>query len=367
MGLHPAFLQNTVAGPIAGHGRLPLPANDLDLTILPLSLQVSRRDMHDISPLPDAGPVLAIEPAEPLALPRPSAWNRKWTAAIVVSCLLHAAVAAAFLMPSGMSSPQDAEQPEGSDQSGTKVAGSALDKDPAAINVALVPNPQPAKPQPATPSKPTPPKEASQPATEAAKPPLKPLPDPVKQPPVTPDILVAGAPRSDDQSIARKADTPAQPTVQAESTVTPVAVPERPPIPSARPTPATAPSRATDEKRGTADGQDRSAQAASKGKRQKEAGSAADDNYRGDVFRKLGSVNRTLPPSLQLAARNNAVVTFVIGRKGNINALRILETSGSTAFDQAALGIVRKAAPFPPIPPQAASESLEFETEIGPF
>ncbi len=321
--------------------------------------------MQDINPLPEAGAELTIEPTEPLALPRPSAWNRKWTAAIAVSCLLHAAVAAAFLIsPTGISSFQDAEQPEGSEQSGTKMAGSALDKDPAAINVALVPNPQPAKPQPATP-KPTPPTEPSRPAEEAAKPPTK--PEPVKQQTVAPDILVAGVPRPDGQSVAPRTETSAQPTVQAESTQAPVAVPERPPIPRARPTPAAAPSKMADEKRGTADGEDRSAQAASKGKRQKEAGTAAEDNYRGDVFRKLGSVNRTLPPSLQLAARNNAVVTFVIGRKGNINELRILETSGSAAFDQAALGIVRKAAPFPPIPPQAANANLEFETEIGPF
>ncbi|WP_245481956.1 TonB family protein, partial [Mesorhizobium sp. M7A.F.Ca.CA.004.08.2.1] len=329
-----------------------------------LSLQVSRRDMQDINPLPEAGAELTIEPTEPLALPRPSAWSRKWTAAIVVSCLLHVAVAAAFLIsPTGISSFQDAEQPEGSEQSGSNVAGSALDKDPAAINVALVPSPQPAKPQPATPPKPSPPTEPSRPAKEAATT----KPEPVKQQTVAPDILVAGVPRPDGQSVAPKTETPAQLTVQPESTEAPVAVPERPPIPRARPTPAAAPSKMADEKRGTADGEDRSAQAASKGKRQKEAGTAAEDNYRGDVFRKLGSVNRTLPPSLQLAARNNAVVTFVIGRKGNINELRILETSGSAAFDQAALGIVRKAAPFPPIPPQAASANLEFETEIGPF
>lgn len=365
MGLHHAFPRNTVVQPLADDSRLP--ANDLDLTTLLLSLQVSRRDMQDINPLPEAGAELTIEPTEPLALPRPSAWSRKWTAAIVVSCLLHVAVAAAFLIsPTGISSFQDAEQPEGSEQSGSNVAGSALDKDPAAINVALVPSPQPAKPQPATPPKPSPPTEPSQPVKDAAKP-LKPLPEAVKQQTLTPDILVAGAPRSDDQTVDRKAETPAEPTVQAESTEAPVAVPERPPIPGARPTPAAAPSEMADEKRGAADGEDRSAQAASKGKRQKEAGTAAEDNYRGDVFRKLGSVNRTLPPSLQLAARNNAVVTFVIGRKGNINELRILETSGSAAFDQAALGIVRKAAPFPPIPPQAASANLEFETEIGPF
>jgi protein TonB len=324
--------------------------------------------MREPSPLPEAGAELAITPTEPLALPRPSAWNRKWTAAIVVSCLLHAAVAAAFLIsPSGKSSFQDAEQPEGSDQSGTNVVGSALDKDPAAINVALVPNPQPAKPEPAKPAKPSPPTEPSRPAEEAAKPPLKALPEPVKQQAVTPDILVAGAPRPDDQSVAPKTETPAQPTVQPESAEAPVAIPEQPPIPSARPTPAAAPSKTADEKRGTADGQDRLAQAASKGKKQKEAGSAAEDSYRGDVIRKLSRVNRSVPPSVQLTARNNAVVTFVIGSRGGIDELRILQSSGSPNFDQVVLGIVRKAAPFPPIPPQAASPTLEFEAEIGPF
>jgi protein TonB len=323
--------------------------------------------MQDISPLPNAGAELAIKPTEPLAPLRPSAWNRKWTAAIVVSCLLHAAVAAAFLIsPSGTSSSHNAEQPEGSDQSGTNVVGSALDKDPAAIDVALVPNPQPIKPEPAKPARPVLPTEPAQRAREAAKPPLKPLPEPVKQQTVTPDILVAGAPRPDDQSVVPKTETPAQPTVQAESTEAPVAVPEQPPIPSARPTPAAAPSKAADEKRGTADGQDRLAQAASKGKKQKEAGSAAEDSYRSDVIRKLSRVNRAVPPSVQLTARNNAVVTFVIGSRGGIDELRILQSSGSPNLDQVVLGIVRKAAPFPPIPPKVG-DSLVFTGAIGPF
>ncbi|WP_245446249.1 TonB family protein [Mesorhizobium kowhaii] len=260
-------------------------------------------------------------------------------------------------------------QSEGSDQSGTNVVGSALDREPAVMKVTLVPNPQPTKPEPVKAARPTPPTEPSQPARDATKQPVEPLPEAVKQPAVTPDILVAGAPRSDDQSVAPKTETPAQPTVQAESTEAPAAVPEQPPIPSARPSPAAAPPRTSqsDEKRGTADGQDRLAQAASKGKKQKEAGRAAEDSYRGDVIRKLSRVNRGVPPSVQLAARNNAVVTFAIGSRGGIDDLRILQSSGSPNFDQVVLGIVRKAAPFPPIPSQAASNSLVFEAEIGPF
>ena len=80
------------------------------------------------APSPTAGTELAIVPAEPLAQPRPSAENRKWTVAIVASCLLHAAAAAAFLIaPAGTFDSRDAIQSEGTDQSGANVVGSALD------------------------------------------------------------------------------------------------------------------------------------------------------------------------------------------------------------------------------------------------
>ncbi|BAB48596.1 energy transducer TonB family protein [Mesorhizobium japonicum] len=75
---------------------------------------------------------------------------------------------------------------------------------------------------------------------------------------------------------------------------------------------------------------------------------------------------RAVPPSLQATARSNTVVTFVIGRQGNIDELRVVESSGSATFDQIVLGFVRKAAPFPPIPPKVGN-SLEFTGAIGPF
>ncbi|KAA3449392.1 energy transducer TonB [Mesorhizobium sp. SARCC-RB16n] len=337
--------------------------------------------MQKPSPLPDAGDQLAIVPAEPLAQMRPPAGNGKWVTAIAISGLLHAAVAAAFLIsPARTFDSRETEQSEGGDHTGDKVAGSALDKDPTAINVRLVPNQPPVNPRQAEAVRAAPPTEPSQPVRKTATQDREPVRDavkqasqpsrePAKQPVVTPDILATARSRPDDQSVAARSETPAQPSVQAETVEMPVAVPDQPPIPYARPTPAAVPAiaEAGDKRSGTADGQDRPAQAASKGKRQKEAGSAAEGSYRGDVFRKLGSVNRTLPPSLQLAARNNAVVAFVIGRKGDMDQLRILESSGSATFDEAALGIVRKAAPFPPIPPQAGTPSLEFEVGIGPF
>ncbi|AZO01541.1 TonB family protein [Mesorhizobium sp. M9A.F.Ca.ET.002.03.1.2] len=326
--------------------------------------------MQEIGPLPDAGGELAITPTEPLTPARPSAQNRKWTAAIVISCLLHAAVAAVFLIsPSGTFDFEDGAQAEGSDRSGADVTGSALDHKTPAVKVALVPSPPPAKPQAARTeaAKPVPPVEPPQPATQATAQAPKPSPEAVKQPTVTPDILVADAPRPDDRSVNRKTEIPAQPVVPPESTETTAVFTGQPPIPSPRPSPAAAPASETNEKRGTADGQEQFAQAASKGKKQNEAGIAAEASYRGDVLRKLSRVNRAVPPSVQGTARKNTVVTLVIGSKGNIDELRILESSGSAAFDQAVLGFVRKAAPFPPIPPQAASKSMLFEGAIGPF
>ena len=205
-----------MAWPMAGHGSLIPGANDLDLTFARWSLQFPTRDMQEISPLPNAGSELAIAPAEPLAVARPTARNSKWPAAIIVSGLLHGAAAAFFLIsPSGRFDSPDTMQSEGSDQTGDKVTGSALDKDPAAVNVRLVPNPQP----PTKPSQPE--RQAAEPIQEAAKP----LPEAVKQPAVTPDILVAASPRPDNQSVPAKVEASAQPSVQAESTQMPVAIP----------------------------------------------------------------------------------------------------------------------------------------------
>ncbi|QKD06432.1 TonB family protein [Mesorhizobium loti R88b] len=334
--------------------------------------------MQEISPLPDAGSELAIAPAERLAPVRPSAGSGKWTAAIVISCVLHATVAAAFLIsPAGTSAFQDTMQSEGSDQTGDKVAGSALDKDPAAVNVQLVPNPQPAKPEPAKPPRPVQPTKPSQPPQEAvkqapepeaAKPLPKPLPEAVKQQAVTPDILVAATPRPDDQSVAAKAE-PAQPSAEPETIEMPVAVPEQPPIPSARPTPEAAPATADEayEDRGTADGKEIKAAIASKGRKQADTGNAAASRYSGEVASKLARANRRVSKSAQTTARNNALVAFVVLANGNIVDLQLAKSSGSPELDQFALELVRKQAPFPPIPPETGLMNWRFKAPIGPF
>ncbi|WP_292075928.1 TonB family protein [Mesorhizobium sp.] len=290
--------------------------------------------------------------------------SRKWTAAIIASCLFHAAVAAAFLItPAGTFDSKDAIQLEGTDQTGTNVVGSALDGQvPGAMNVTLVPDPQPAKPE----VKPKPP--ADRPAREMAAQPHAPLPQVAKKP-TTPDILMADAPRLDEQSVAPKVETPAEPAAQAESTEAPPTDVVQPPIPTARPSATAGLGGAgeTNDARGAADGEERDAVTSSTGKKQAVAGNAIESRYSGEVQKKLARANRRVSKSIQASARNNARVVFVVMADGSISDIQLAESSGSAELDQFALTLVRKQAPFPPIPTETGKSSWVFKARIGPF
>ncbi|WP_027167196.1 energy transducer TonB [Mesorhizobium sp. WSM3224] len=320
--------------------------------------------MQDINNLSDAGSELAIAPAEPLMQARQSAGDRRWTVAIIASGLLHGAAAAAFLIaPAGTFDSADAIRAEGADQSGANVIGSALDEQaPGAVDVTLVPDPQPAKRQAV---RPAPPAEA-QPASEPPTP--QPAPEAVKEPTApTPDILAAAAPRQDDQSVPTGSEP--TPAIEPQSTQAPPAEPEQPPAASATssaPAGSAGPSE-TMEQRGTADGDARDAPIiASKGKKQA-AGNALESRYSGEIQKKLARANRRVSKSIQAKARNNARVVFVVAADGSVSDLQLAESSGSAELDQFALTLVRKQAPFPPIPPETGRSSWVFRARIGPF
>jgi periplasmic protein TonB len=337
-----------------------LAAIDLDLTIPRRSRQVSSRDMQDIDPLPDTASELAITPAEPQA--RQSAGDRNWTLAIIVSGLLHAGATVAFLIaPAGIFDSRDAIQAEGADQSGANVVGSALDDQAhGAVNVALVPDPQPAKPRAV---QPVPPTEAPQPARELATP--ESLPEAVKEPTRAPDVLATATRRQDDQSVVASSG-PAAPAIQSQSTEAPPADAAQPPVPSA-PVGSASSSETTDS-RGTADGDAPDAPViASKGKKQAAAGNAMESRYSGEIQKKLARANRRVSKSVQAKARNNARVVFVVMADGSISDLQLAESSGSAELDQFALTLVRRQAPFPPIPPETGRSSWVFKARIGPF
>lgn len=324
--------------------------------------------MQDIDPLPDADSEPATPPAESLAQERQSAQDRKWPVAIVISGLLHAAAAAAFFIaPAGTFDTTDAIKAEGSNQSGADAQGSALnDAMSGAVDVTLVADPQPVKRQAV---QPTPPAEALQPASQPVtpQPPAEAAPEPAS----TPDILTAATARQDDQSVP-VAGEPA-PAIEPQSA-------EAPPAEEPRQTPA--PAAASNmpagsvgsgqpvETRGTetADGDARDAPAvASKGKVKAAAGNALESRYSGEIQKRLARANRRVSKSIQAQARNNARVVFVVAADGSISDLQLAESSGSAELDQFALTLVRKQAPFPPIPRETGRSSWVFKARIGPF
>ncbi|RWH30993.1 energy transducer TonB [Mesorhizobium sp.] len=321
--------------------------------------------MQDINHSSDAGSEPAITPAEPLMQPRHSAGHRKWPVAIIASGLLHGAAAAAFLFaPAGIFDSMDAIRAEGTDQSGANVTGSTLDdQSSGAVDVTLVPELQPVKRQAAQPA---PPVEAQEPASEPSTPQLP--PQAVKEAASAPDIVAATSPRQDDQTVPD--DSKPTPATELQSAEAPLAEPQQPPVPSATSS-GPAPSAAADQTNatgGTADGDTRDAPvAASKGKKQVAAGNALESHYSGEIQKKLARANRRVSKSIQAKARNNARVVFVVAADGSVSDLQLTESSGSAELDQFALTLVRKQAPFPPIPPETGKSSWVFKARIGPF
>jgi TonB family protein len=58
------------------------------------------------------------------------------------------------------------------------------------------------------------------------------------------------------------------------------------------------------------------------------------------------------------------VVSFALDRMGHVLSANIVKGSGDTAFDQAALAMVRRSDPVPPPPPLVADEGLSFTLPV---
>ncbi|MGJ8544185.1 MAG: TonB family protein [Sulfitobacter sp.] len=102
-------------------------------------------------------------------------------------------------------------------------------------------------------------------------------------------------------------------------------------------------------KAGSQSGSNNSAKAKASGTRAAStAGNAAASNYPGKVMRKLSRVRR---PSVR--ARGAARVRFTVAASGQLAGVSIAKSSGSAQLDQAAMQLVRRAAPFPAPPPGA--------------
>ena len=58
------------------------------------------------------------------------------------------------------------------------------------------------------------------------------------------------------------------------------------------------------------------------------------------------------------------VVSFALDRMGHVLSASIVKGSGDTAFDQAALAMIRRSDPVPPPPPLVADEGLSFTLPV---
>lgn len=89
-----------------------------------------------------------------------------------------------------------------------------------------------------------------------------------------------------------------------------------------------------------------------------QAGNAAITNYPGQVMRRI---NRVRKP--RVGFQGTAVVAFRVSASGGLAGVSLSRSSGNQKLDQAALNIIRRAAPFPP-PPPGADRSFAISIEI---
>ena len=419
MGLEPSFSRNTPDWPFAGPGVLPLEAGDPVLAIPRNALRFSLRDKVEQGSITGIDPTVLSPQVEPSggAHPTPAGHARRWPVAVAASCMLHAAVALAFFAgPMASTTPEDPTEIEGTNQAGMMVVGNASSDQAMAgdvTQITLVPvvEARPIETIEAEPveiesaDRPAEPIAVEVPVTEALEPVIETPQVPVNP---EPEILAAAAelPDSVDNFVQPPASiSPAEPMEAAETPVPeaistpqvvevlPEARPVQPtvqatieqkprkkakPVERAEQVPET-PARkkagagsgganAADAKRGVATGKAEGEMAiASSGGALSGVGNAAVSNYPGKVAAKLRRVSRNLSRAAQASAHNNAQVSFVVGAGGDVRSVQLARSSGSPGLDEAALSIVQRAAPFPPIPPQAERASWAFTVPIGPF
>ena len=433
MGLEPAFAKSTVVWPLAGIGVWPVEPDDPEFAIPRGALRICARDTAHRSVLADASPLLQVPASEPLS-PRQSTVrlrSRKWLAAILASCVFHAAVAMLFMTRGD----EDQVLIEGSADAGITLLGNASEDQSAAgdkseidpntiTNVTMI-TMLDAKPVETVEAQAVPeftPAEAVETAAQATPvtETIQPVTDQPVQPMTTdplPEILATDKlePVEDDNIVQKPVEMAKVEPVETEAEAVPVAeeivaeaVPEpvkpepmpepvkpepvkpepvKPePVKKAEPKPVKKPEKKAeqqkklekppakqpapvkagsggkgqaDARRGVADGADNGT-TTTKGKNgsSASAGNAAVSNYSGKVRSKLSRSFR------MSKGKGVVVVSFVVTANGSVSSVSVTSSSGVPAIDKAGLDAVRRAAPFPPIPPEAGRSTWHFEIPL---
>ncbi len=92
-------------------------------------------------------------------------------------------------------------------------------------------------------------------------------------------------------------------------------------------------------------------------------GNAAVSNYPGKVAAKLRRALK-YPKSAVSGGSGQAQVAFTVLADGSASGIRLVSSSGSPVLDQAAMEAVRRASPFPAIPPEAGRKQWPFTVPV---
>ncbi|MGH8103288.1 MAG: energy transducer TonB [bacterium] len=87
--------------------------------------------------------------------------------------------------------------------------------------------------------------------------------------------------------------------------------------------------------------------------------------YKHDLVSRIESHKRYPLAARRMRLEGNASVSFRVGRNGESLDAGIVDSSGSTLLDTAALEAVRASAPWPPFPPLAGQQAIAFQVTLS--
>nr|WP_282449410.1 energy transducer TonB [Roseibium sp. CAU 1639] len=96
----------------------------------------------------------------------------------------------------------------------------------------------------------------------------------------------------------------------------------------------------------------------------KDGGTKAASNYKGKVVAKLRRAKRYPPQARRKSLEGTARVAFTISRDGSVSGIRLAGSSGHALLDQAALDMVRRAAPMPKFPGDIAGPRMSLQVPV---
>lgn len=189
-------------------------------------------------------------------------------------------------------------------------------------------------------------------ATTAAS---TPVPETRPEPEPAPVTKEAAAP--DSVTTTPKKSRPKRP---AEKTAKPASVPAASPAPAITPEKTAAPGEGKDAQTESA-----MVKASGTGNSQRAGGVTGDEkNYFSELKRWLDRHKDYPAEAKKQKQQGTVVVRFSINRKGDITSATIKRSSGNSLLDQAALDLLKKASPVPPIPDSMARETLSVAIPI---